>query len=209
MIYQTYMIHSKEELDPCPTFQVDHFLWGSPREPKTFGQMAYLEGEGLYLRMIVQERDPKRELQNHRDMVCKDSAVEAFFAFPDPALRQTAQPTNDVLYLNFEINANGAMYAKTGHGRQGRQFLTKEEYALSGVKATIEPDRWMAEFLMPDSLLRRLGIRAFQPGDTFFCNFYKIAEDPAIEHYAAFCPIPTETPNFHLPAYFARAEIVR
>jgi len=208
MTHPIYVIQSKDELKQCPTFQVNHYLWNSLQKPETFGQVAYLMGQGLYLRMTSLEQNPKRELQNHRDMVCKDSAMEAFFAFPDPELRQTEQPSNDVLYLNFEINANGAMYAKYGYGRQGRQFLTDEEYALTGVQASIEQDRWTVELLIPDALLRRLGLPAFKAGDTFFCNFYKIAEDPAIEHYGAFFPIPTETPNFHLPEYFARAEIV-
>jgi len=207
MMYKTYVIKSKEELDRCPIFQVNHVLWNSSRQPETFGQMAYLDGEGLFIRMTCVEQNPKRELQNHRDMVCRDSAVEAFFAFPDPELKQTEQPSNDSLYLNFEINANGAMHAKYGHGRQGRQFLTEEEYALTGISAVIEPDRWTVELLVPDALLKRLGLFAFQAGDTFFCNFYKIAEDPVIGHYMAYNPIPTEKPNFHLPAHFARAEI--
>jgi len=170
--------------------------------------MAYLQDAGLVLRMTTFEKDPKREFENHRDMVCKDSAVEAFFAFPDLELKQTKQPSNDDLYFNFEINANGAMYAKTGHGRQGRTFLSDVEYALTNVNATIEPDRWTAELLVPLPLLERHGIRPMNAGDTFFCNFYKISEDPTIQHYAAFCPIPTETPNFHLPTHFARAVIV-
>ena len=209
MVYPIYMIQSKEALHRCPTFEVSHSLWNSLQKPQTFGQIAYLIGQGLYLRMTSLESNPKRELQNHRDRVCTDSAMEAFFAFPDPNLRQTEQPSNDALYLNFEINANGAMYAKYGHGRQGRQFLTEADYARTHVQASMEPDRWTVELLVPDTLLARVGgIPAFKAGDTFFCNFYKVAEDPAIEHYAAFCPIPTETPNFHLPAHFARAEIV-
>jgi len=208
MTYPVHVIESKEKLDHCPVFQVNHYLWDSLRQPETFGQMAYLDGRGLFLRMTCMEQDPKREFQNHRDMVCKDSAMEAFFAFPDPNLRQTPPPSNDCLYLNFEINANGAMYAKYGPGRQGRQFITDEEYALTGAKAAIESDRWTAELLIPDPLLERLGLPKFKVKDTFFCNFYKIAEDPAILHFGAYHPIPVEKPNFHLPAHFARAEIV-
>ena len=208
MTYSVPIIRSKDQLDHAPTFWCDHYLWTCLTRPRTSGQMAYLEDQGLLLRITSFEENPKRELKNHRDMVCKDSAVEAFFSFPDPNLKQTRQPSNDDLYFNFEINANGAMYAKTGYGRQGRAFLTDEEYALTDVKAAIEPDCWSVELLVPNQLLERYGICPMKVGDTFFCNFYKISEDPAIEHYAAFHPIPTETPNFHLPAHFVRAEIV-
>jgi len=209
MRYPTYIIESKADIDRCPVFALEHYLWTCLVRPQTFGQLAYLNGQGLYVRMTCIEADPKREMKRHRDMVCKDSAMEAFFAFPDLDLRQTTPPSNDSLYFNFEVNANGAMYAKYGHGRQNRQFLTGEEVAMTGVTARIEPDRWTVEFLIPDLLLARIcGIPGLAAGDTFFCNFYKIAEDPSIEHYGAFQPIPTERPNFHLPQHFARTEIL-
>ncbi len=208
MLYKTYLIHSKEELDSCPAFVVKHFMWTpTPRRPITFGRMGYIEGQGLYLTMTCLEIEPKRACINHRDMVCKDSAVEAFFAFPDASL-QSGPPTAESLYFNFEINANGAMYAKYGYGRKNRQFITDEEYAQTGVKAAIEPDRWSVELLVPQSLLERAGgLSDFSIGSVFYCNFYKISEDPAIEHYAAYAPIQSETPNFHLPQYFAKAVI--
>ncbi len=208
MLYKTYMIHSREELSSCPVFEVKHFMWttASPR-PETFGRMGCLAGEGLYLKMTCLESGPKRACANHRDMVCKDSAMEAFFAFPDANL-QSGPPTADSLYFNFEINANGAMYAKYGYGRKGRQFLSDEDYALTGVKAAVEPDRWSVELLVPESVLARIGgLAAFTIGSAFYCNFYKISEDPAIEHYAAYAPIQNETPNFHLPQYFAKAVV--
>jgi hypothetical protein len=202
MIYETRIISSLGEISACPVFKVSHFLWTCRRRPETFGRMGYLKGQGLCLQMTSLEREPLRELKNHRDMVCNDSAVEAFFSFAPE------QPDENSLYFNFEINANGAMYAKYGQGRKNRQFLTEEEYATTGVKATIAPESWSAEWLVPLELLKRVcGISGFEPGDSFFCNFYKISENPGIEHYAAYSPIQSETPNFHLPQYFARAVI--
>lgn len=208
MTYKTYLISNKDELARCPVFEIKHFQWTSRQQPKTYGQMGYLDNQGLYLRITSLERNPKRLLTNHRDMVCKDSAIEAFFAFPDTSLQQTDPPQADSLYFNFEVNANGAMYAKYGYGRKNRQFLTDEEYALTGVQAQIESDRWMIELLIPLEVLKRVGgILRFAAGDIFFCNFYKISEDPAIEHYASYSPIDCETPNFHLPQYFAQAVV--
>jgi hypothetical protein len=202
MIYETRIISAKEELSLCPVFEVGHFLWNCRRRPETYGRMGYLKGQGLFLQMTSLESDPLRELKNHRDMVCKDSAVEAFFSF------SPEQPDENSLYFNFEINANGAMYAKYGHGRKDRQFLTEAEYALTGVRAAVEADRWTAELLVPQQVLERVcGISGFGAGDVFFCNFYKISEDPGIEHYAAYSPIQSAAPNFHLPQFFAKAVV--
>jgi hypothetical protein len=203
MLYETRTISTREEISQCPFFEVGHFLWSCRRRPETFGRMGYIKNKGLFLQMTSLESGPLRELKNHRDMVCKDSAVEAFFSF------QTAQPDESSLYFNFEVNANGAMYAKYGHGRKNRLFLTDDEYTLTGVTATVEPDRWSAELLVPNQVLERVcGISGFEAGDTFFCNFYKISENPEIEHYAAYNPILSETPNFHLPQFFAKAVVV-
>jgi hypothetical protein len=202
MIYETRIISSREEISASPVFKVGHFMWACRRRPETFGRMGYLKGQGLFLQMTSLERDPLRELKNHRDMVCKDSAVEAFFSFAPE------QPDENSLYFNFEVNANGAMYAKYGQGRKNREFLTDEEYAMTGVKAKIGPESWSAEWLVPLRVLERVcGIAGFEAGDSFFCNFYKISENPGIEHYAAYSPIQNETPNFHLPQYFAKAVI--
>ena len=209
MYYPTYIIEKKEDIVSCPVFDADNFLWTCKTRPKTFGQMGYISGTGLYLTMTCLEQDPKREMKNHRDMVCYDSAVEAFFAFPDSNLRQTERPENNCLYFNFEINALGAMYAKYGCGRQNRLFITKKEYEMAQVSAVIEKDRWSAELIIPDKLLARTaGICGFSAGDKFFCNFYKISQHKPIEHYAAFAPIPTNEPNFHQPEFFAISEIV-
>jgi hypothetical protein len=240
--YDTYIIRSKEMLDSCPVFHVDNVLWNSKIAPVTEGRMGYIKGLGLFVRMKSDDPDPLRTMTNHMDMVCRDSAVEAFFAFPDvpyqfeikcmkdgalkpvwtsaqPHHKQSVdselvsatepddyRPDDDGLYFNFEINANGAMYAKTGRGRKGRSPLLPEEMEAAGVRARLLPGGWETEFLLPLPLLRRLvGIDEYKPGDVFFCNFYKISENPDIEHYLAFSPIESETPNFHLPRFFAKA----
>jgi hypothetical protein len=208
-MYNVRRISNKEELSGCDIFKAEHFMWNSTRRPEAFGRMGYLERQGLYVRMTCLESGPKREYKNHMENVYKDSAMEIFLAFPDADLKQSDPPARDSLYFNFEINANGAMYAKYGHGRQGRQFITDEEYAATGVNAVIEPDSWSVELLIPESLLKRVGgIRHFSAGSIFFFNFYKISEDPAIEHYGAYSPMPGDKPDFHQPPHFARAVIV-
>ena len=208
--YSVYTIPSEEAISQCPLFYVDTVLWNSRQAPRTVGRLGYIPGRGLYFWMQCDETNPKRSLTGHMDRVCTDSALEAFFAFPEipDGADELFAPDNNALYFNFEINANGAMYAKTGWGRKGREPLLPEEFAQTEVCAQILADGWEVSCLVPAALICRLtGIESFAPGDSLFCNFYKISEDPAIEHYLSYNPIESETPNFHLPRYFAKAVV--
>ena len=211
MTYETHLIQNKAALAACPTFCVSHVQWQSTRAPKTVGRMAVLEDAGIYVTMASEERDPLTTLHSPMDMVCRDSAMEAFFAFPDEKVApgQPFAPSDNGLYFNFEVNAAGAMYAKYGRGRKNRTALTPAQYSATGVWAKTTPTGWEMGLLLPFSLLSQVaGLSSFTPGDVFFCNFYKISENPAIAHYLSYSPIISETPNFHLPRFFARAVVV-
>lgn len=201
--YPVHIISEPAGLDACPLFRVEHFQWKNRVRPRAAGRLAYLPGRGFLLRMEALEPDPKREYTAPQSPVCRDSAMEAFFAFTE------SRPKNDDLYFNFEINANGAMHAKYGAGRKNRTPLTAAQYEACGVRAALLPNRWQIELTVPLSLLAPLtGRDAFAPGDRFYCNFYKISESPEIEHYAAYRPLDSETPNFHLPSCFGEAVLV-
>lgn len=137
--YKIKTISSKEEIVNCNRFEIDHVQWHHAiTPPKACGYMGYLKGEGLYVQICTEEHDPLARCTEHHEMVCKDSAVEVFLAFAEKG----KELTNNDMYLNFEVNANGAMYAKYGFGRQGRQFLSDEVYKETGVNSVIEKDHW-------------------------------------------------------------------
>ncbi len=207
MVYPARMIPNQEAIRTCPAFTVNHFLWTCRRKPETTGQMGVIPGQGLFVRMQSQELNPRRTYTQPMDRVCEDSAMEAFFTFPAQSLaRQSAYaPSDDDLYFNFEVNPLGAMYACHGTSRENRTPLTAAEFAATGVTAGMDETGWWMAFTVPHGLLQRLtGQNGFAPGDVFFANFYKISETPEIEHYAAWANIPTPTPNFHHPRFFAR-----
>ena len=204
MCYQIKTIKSREGIQSCVPFQVTGCQWGGMTPPKTYGAMGYLSGQGLYVEMTCEEKDPLRTCKEHKMMVCKDSAMEIFLAF---AAKGEAI-SNNCFYVNFEINANGAMYAKKGVGRQGRQFLTHEDYEKSQAQAAIKEDRWTVSLLIPeDFLTEECGWNPKSPEKDMYCNFYKISETKEIEHYGSFHPIASPTPNFHLPACFKKTEL--
>lgn len=203
MTYQVKRIENRNQIEKCEPFAITNYMWNSKREPKAYGFMGYVEGEGLFVKMICEETDPIRVYKNHKDPVYKDSAMEIFLAFPKEVL------SNDCMYTNFEINSNGAMLANYGEGRKGRQFITDEQYEQTGVKAVIEEDRWYLEVLFPEDYLKQIcDFEEVKAGKAFYCNFYKIAETEDIQHFGSYSPIESEKPNFHLPVCFAKAMIV-
>ncbi len=69
-------------------------------------------------------------------------------------------------------------------------------------------DRWSIRLTLPLTLVQAL-YPDFAPetGSRFTCNFYKIKESKGLTHFASFAPITAPEPDFHLPEYFAHAQI--
>lgn len=204
MEYCIKRIKNKNEIESCNMFYVDNFMWNSKMQPKTYGWMGYVEGEGFFIKMVCEEKNPKRTYTQPQDPVCNDSSMEIFLAFPE----KDEELTNECMYTNFEINSNGAMLANYGRGRKDRNPITEQQYNATGVNAVIEDDGWYLEVMYPLEYLRTIcDIDGVIEGNHMYCNFYKIAEDKGIEHYGSFSPIDSETPNFHMPVCFAKAYV--
>lgn len=183
---------------------MDNYMWTCRVKPAARVRMGYIREKGFLVEMVCEEENPKREYHNYMDPVCKDSAMEVFLAFP----QKGESLTNDAMYVNFEVNGNGALYAAYGKGRKNRAPMPEIYLEECGCRAEAEDKQWKVSLLIPETFLRReCGLEALDKTTEFYCNFYKISESPEIEHYAAFHSIDNETPNFHLPVYFAKAGI--
>ena len=203
-MYQIRRIRSKEEIVSCSPFQISYYLWNSKRRPAVSGKMGYIPGEGFFVRMTCEEADPLTTYTDYMDPVCNDSAMEVFLAFPEEGERLGS----DVMYLNFEANSNGALYAAYGKGRKGRKPMPEEYLPLCHVRAERKEESWSLSFLIPEAYLKKeCGVGRLDENTEMYCNFYKISETPEIEHYGSFHLIENEKPNFHLPLYFERCRI--
>lgn len=206
MLYQVKRISDKSQIEQCEKFCINQYQWNSIQSPKAYGWMGYLEGQGLFVKMVCEETDPKRECTQPRDMVCEDSAMEAFIAFTE----EGEILNRNSLYINYEINANSAMYGSYGKNRYEREFISEELYALSAPKAVMKEDHWYIEVLFPEILLNKVSdFEAVKSGKTFYCNFYKIAQHAPILHFGSYSPITTPHPDFHVQTDFAEAVIVK
>lgn len=190
------ILKNKEELNTAAPLEISHLLWGTKSIPRTYFYIGFVPGDGFYLRMVCEEKDPRRTYTEDLSPVYRDSAMEAFFQFV---------PEQEV-YLNFEVNANGALLATYGPSRVYRSYFTKEDLEKFECQAEVEEDRWSASLRIPLSVLEHIyGPLKLEAGDVIACNFYKISESEEIEHYASYSPILTSIPSFHLPEYFASA----
>lgn len=198
--YNVHTIDTIEALSRCPVFCVDRFNWGGAYRPVTTGRLGFLPDSGFVLEMTCREADPCRTYLHDGDPVYLDSAMEAFFCF--------APEEETSCYLNFEMNANGAMLACYGRSRRNRTPFPEELRQGLLCRANILDDHWSIRLTLPLTLVQSL-YPAFTPedGSRFTCNFYKIKESEGLTHFASFAPIPVPEPDFHLPEYFARAQI--
>lgn len=204
MKLEVAIIQTKEELTRLIPFKVEHALWGTKEFPETYGYIGFVPGDGFYLKMVCKESDPLRNYMDDNDPVYKDSAMEAFLMFEPPAFRSPL-----TLYLSLEANANGALLAAYGEKRMYRTYFTGEEHKAFECRAQMEENEWSVEMRVPIWLLEKVyGSLYLEEGSYFTCNFYKISETAEIEHYASYSPILTSIPSFHLPEFFAEAEIV-
>lgn len=198
------IIERKEQLTELPPFRVENALWGTGDFPAMYGYIGFIPGDGFYLRMVCEEKDPLRKYSNANDPVYQDSAMEAFLMFEPVHSRMSKE-----IYLNLEVNANGALLAGYGAKRTYRSYFTGTDHEAFECHAEIHENDWCAELKIPVWLLEHLyGPLELGDGSYFTCNFYKISETKECEHYVSYSPILSSVPSFHMPEFFADAEIV-
>lgn len=200
MEYIIKSISDKEEIGNCPLFQIDQYNWGGDYRPKTYGSLAFIPNVGFYAKMTCEEQNPSRVYTQPNDPVCLDSAVEVFLQFY-PEERPDC-------YLNFEANSNGTLHAKYGDGRYNRTTFPMELHKACTCVGQVYPDYWTLELTIPLELIAFIyGKSDFRSGDEITCNFYKIKESEGLTHFGSYTVIEHETPNFHLPPFFAKGII--
>ena len=161
--------------------------------PKTEFQL--LRGpEGLSVRMHSAESKLRME-EAENGGVCRDSCMEFFFK-PSPW---------DTRYLNFEVNPMGVLHLGSGSGRFDRVLLWERE-RLS-IQTRTDETGWTVKLYIPDSYLAECypDLAALSRGNASpvaRANFYKCGELTEKPHLAAWSPIPTKEPDFHVPDFF-------
>ncbi len=191
------IIDEKEQFAQCETFEITHLLWGTKAIPKTYGKIACWKDHGFLVEMTCEETDPLRTYTKMNDPVSLDSGMEAFLSL---------WADHTPLYVNVEMNANGATLMQYGTERADRIFFTEEQIRICQPQAVIEENRWKISSFLPLELLEKIGGPIHQKSGTkIACNFYKVCEGGNAEqiHYASYALVDVPKPDFHRPEFFS------
>lgn len=169
--------------------------WGGDYRPNTWAQLAYIKGQGFWLRLHCDEQNPRRTFTQPDQPVFQDSCLEGFINFnpDDPKIG----------YINFEINANGAMWCAVGRQRHGRIFLRRLGIQVPQPEVQMDAQGWTATVLIPLELIYSVyGEIPFEQGSRLAGNFYKCGDATEQPHYLSWAPIPLPNPDYHTPEHF-------
>lgn len=205
MKLEVAIIERKDQLSELTPFHVENALWGTENFPPMYGYIGFVPNDAFYLKLVCEENHPLRTYTNINDPIYRDSVMEVYLMFEPVSARM-----NEENYLNFSINANGVLRAEYGSRRMYRSYFTEADRAEFECHVEVHENDWTAELKVPVRILEKIyGPLNLGEGSYFTCNFYKMSETKEIEHYASYSPILSSVPSFHMPEFFADAEIVR
>jgi hypothetical protein len=176
---------------------------GSDHRPRTRARLAW-DDDGLCGIFRVEDRHVRSVHTRFGDPVHRDSCVEIFL-----------QPRPGHGYLNFEMNAGGALLAShvTDHRRTSDGFaaftrLAEEDGRRVAVRSSLPPvvdpeveADWELAFSIPKALLEKyVGPIGPMAGQAWRANLYKCGDGTSHPHWASWSPV--DALNFHLPHCF-------
>ena len=182
----------------------------SAHRPRTQARLLH-DGEGLCGLFRVDDAHVRSVHTRFGDPVYEDSCVEIFL-----------QPRPGRGYLNFEMNAGGALLAShvTDHRRVPGGFAAftrlPEEHGRqvavrSTLPAVVDPEveaDWQLAFRIPVPLLEAyVGPIGPLEGQEWRANLYKCGDRTSHPHWASWSPV--DVLNFHLPHCFGTFRFVR
>lgn len=182
-----------ENIEPL---KVDIFKWEKGYTPRTEAKVFYDES-GFYVQFTVWTDFVTIRYKNMHDPVYFDSCVEIFFA-----------PSKKKEFINFEINAIGAMLTYIGEERGVRRPILAEREIFEAKSSIKDPenfndDKWTLEFKIPFSLLHEL-YGEFDLKDGFDANFYKCGDEPLYKHFGMWSEIIAPVEDFYLREFFGK-----
>lgn len=171
-----------------------------PYRPEVRFSMGYTTTH-LYIKFLVTEKNIKANYLNDNEAVWEDSCVEFFVKDP-----------NDDHYYNFETNCIGTALAARRRSKTEAEHLSEESMQRI-IRVSSLPhqkidkrdnnEEWSLLLGIPFDL-----IGYSEPPATLLANIYKCGDMTEEPHFLSWAPITSATPNFHLPEFFAKIELV-
>lgn len=192
-------IIKKISIESADKFFLENKQWGSDAyNIPVYAQIAYDE-DGITVRFTVGESNPQCDKKKHFEQVCLDSCVEFFVNF---------MPEKSDYYMNFEVNAAGAMNVSYRLDRHHSTRLLLEEVESFRITPVIAEDHWTVTYKIGYDFIKKY-YSGFDINSAEYvkCNIYKCGGLTAMRHFLTYFKIGTEKPDFHRPEYFGRVDI--
>lgn len=179
-----------ERCETLPRAMIDQYPWGGAYRPEAYGQLAWNEN-GIFVRLRAHESAPRAVETGDNSPVYQDSCLE-FFVNPCP---------DQVVFCNFETNANGAMYLAFGPEYEpDRTLLSRAAFDNFTLRTKQTETTWEVAYQVPVTYFKQ-----FAPGFSLYdgltlpANFYKCGDATEHPHYGCWNPIRPEVkqPNFY------------
>lgn len=189
----------KVGIEHAEKFVLENKLWGLDAYiGSVYAQVAY-DDEGFTVRFTVGESNPLREKKQHLEFVHEDSCVEFFVNF---------LPEESDKYINFEVNAAGAMNVAFRSNRNDGVPLMLEEIESFHITPQIQEENWSVTYKIGYDFIKKY----YPEFDMKRCdyikgNFYKCGDKTEIEHYLSYFKVETEQPDFHRPEFFGKISV--
>lgn len=183
-------------IENADIFALEHKLWGSDAYMNSvYAQFAY-DDSGFIVKFTVEEANPLREKKQHLEYVHEDSCVEFFVNF---------QPEHSDKYINFEVNAAGAMNAGFRSGRHDSVPLKLKEIENFHITPEIKEDSWTVMYKIGYDFIKKY-YPEFDMGSCSYIkgNLYKCGDKTEMEHYVSYFKVETEQPDYHRPEFFGK-----
>lgn len=196
-----FVLYTKDAVDftNAPKADINIYRWGTDYTPNTFAQAVFREGDGFYIRMECEETDPRAVNINYNDPIYEDSCLEFFVIY---------MPDLSKKYINTEMNANGAYLCYFCDANGANVTIDTVTDSMPVVTSFKTETSWGVNLYVPLDLIKdAYGSADISQGGRILANFYKCGDKTAIKHYGSWNEVNNETPNFHLPEYFANIEI--
>lgn len=183
--------------EQIPKAEIKNYLWiDNGYAPEVYARICY-DDTAIYVKFWAFEEEIKAVYCKHEGHICKDSCVEFFF-----------KPASSSYFINIETNVLGYMLIGIGSDRNDRKNITVDEETMQIVASTKDVESydgkgWTVSYQIPFSFLEKHYGEIDFIKDGLLANLYKCGDETKFEHYGAWNPVETPTPDFHRPEFFA------
>lgn len=173
-----------------------------PYQPLVEFAIAH-NGDNIFLHFQIEEEGIKALRSSDNADVWNDSCVEFFISFE-----------GESFYYNIEVNCIGAVLVSVGSNKNDRKLLSTDEvgkverYSSLGtsiISGDNKLQKWELSLAIPKEVFILSNIKSFS-GVKTLANFYKCGDELKTPHFLSWNPIETDSPNFHVPAFFGKLE---